>query len=310
MRTFALSAFGQSPEITDVVVPEPVEGEVRVRVRAASLNGFDLSVASSKLEGMMEHRFPVVLGKDFAGTVDAVGPGAAGYQVGDRVFGVVTKDYLGDGSFGEYVTVPASVGIAKLPEQVDFAEGAGLGLAGTAAVDAVDAATIASGDVVLVAGATGGVGQQALQLAVKAGATVIATAGSQEEKELVSGLGATSTVDYRDDVVPQVLDSHPEGVDVVLNFAGDPAGLVSAVKPGGKLASTLIMSADAVPAEGIEVLPIYANPTPETLARLAQNQAEEHTTVTVQQAYPLEQVSQAIADFGAGTRGKLVITLD
>lgn len=310
MRTFALPTFGQSPEITDTAVPEPAEGEVRVRVRAASLNGFDLSVASGRLEGMMEHRFPVVLGKDFAGTVDAVGTGVSEYQVGDRVFGVVTKDYLGDGSFGEYVTVPAAVGIAKLPEPVDFTEGAALGLAGTAAVVAVDAATITSGDLVLIAGATGGVGQQALQLAARAGATVIATASSQEEKDLVTGLGATSTVDYQGDVVAQVLGNHPEGADVVLNFAGDPSGLVPAVKQGGRLASTLIMSADEVAAEGIEVLPVYANPIPETLARLAQNQAEKSTAVTVQQVYSLEQVPQAITDFGAGTRGKLVITLD
>jgi NADPH2:quinone reductase len=64
----------------------------------------------------MEHRFPVVLGKDFAGEVDAVGPDVEGYQVGDRVFGVVMKDALGDGSFGEYVTVPVAFGIAQLPE--------------------------------------------------------------------------------------------------------------------------------------------------------------------------------------------------
>ncbi len=310
MRAFALPAFGQSPEITDTAVPEPAEGEVRVRVRAASVNGFDLSVASGRLKGMMEHRFPVVLGKDFAGTVDAVGSGVAGYAVGDRVFGVVTKAYLGDGSLGEYVTVPATVGLAQPPEGVDFTDAAGLGLAGTAAADAVDAATIGSGAVVLVAGATGGVGQQALQLAVRAGAEVIATASSAEEIELVKQLGATSTVDYKDDSVRQVLDSHPEGVDVVLNFAGEPAALVPAVKQGGKLASTLIMSADELPAEGIEVLPIYADPTPATLARLAQNQAEGHTSVTVQQVYPLDRAAQALEDFGAGTRGKLVISLD
>lgn len=310
MRSFALPAFGQSPDITEITAPEPAEGEVRVAVRAASVNGFDLSVVSGRLEDMMEHRFPVVLGKDFAGIIDAVGTGVKGYQTGDRVFGVVTKDYLGDGSFGEYVTVPVSVGIAKLPDTVDFTAGAALGLAGTAAVDSVDAAKIDSGDVVLIAGATGGVGQQALQLAVKTGATVIATASSQEEKDLVSALGATSLVDYHQDIVDQVSQNHPDGVDVVLNFAGDPAGLVPAVKQGGRLASTLIMSPDAVDAQGIEILPVYAAPTPETLDRVAKNQAEQYTAVTVQQTYPLEQVSQAITDFSAGTRGKLVVTLD
>ena len=82
MRAFVLTDFGTTPELVDLDVPEPAEGEVRVRVHAASVNGFDIAVANSYLKGMMEHRFPVVLGKDFAGTVDAVGPGVTDYQVG------------------------------------------------------------------------------------------------------------------------------------------------------------------------------------------------------------------------------------
>lgn len=309
MRTFALTGFGEAPTIVDVPLPEPSEGEVRVRVHAASVNGFDMSVTQGRLEGMMEHRFPVVLGKDFAGSVDAVGNGVSEYQVGDRVFGVVTKPYLGDGSFGEYVTVPVGVGIAKLPDSVDFAEGAGLGLAGTAAVDAFDAAGIGQGTSVLVAGATGGVGQQVLQLAVRAGAHVVATASSDEEKELVTRLGAAATVDYKADVAGQLLASHPAGVDVVFGFAGDPAALVPAVKKGGSLVSTLIMNPDEIPAEGVKVAAIYANPAPATLERVAENQAEKNTTVTVQKVYDLEQATKAIDDFAAGTLGKLVITV-
>lgn len=309
MRAFALTGFGEAPTIVDVPLPEPAEGEVRVRVHAASVNGFDLAVASGRLEGMMEHRFPVVLGKDFAGSVDAVGAGVSGYQVGDRVFGVVTKPYLGDGSFGEYVTVPVAVGIAKLRDNVDFAEGAALGLAGTAAADAFDAANIDQGTTVLVAGATGGVGQQALQLALRAGAHVIATASSDEENELVTSLGAAATVDYKADVAAQVVASHPGGVDVALVFAGDPSALVPAVKQGGRLVSTIIMSPADVPAEGIQVVAIYANPSHETLERLAKNQADKHASVTVQRTYSLEQTATALEDFAAGTRGKLVVTV-
>ena len=75
MRAFVLTDFRTAPELVDLEMPEPAEGEVRVRVRAASVNGFDTAVANSYLKGMMEHRFPVVLGKDFAGTVDAARPG-------------------------------------------------------------------------------------------------------------------------------------------------------------------------------------------------------------------------------------------
>lgn len=316
MRAFAFTKFGEAPAIHDVDLPEPGEGEVRVQVRAASVNGFDLSVASGRLEGMMEHQFPVVIGKDFAGTVDAVGAGVEDYQVGDRVFGVVTKPFLGDGSFAEYVTVPTSVGIAKLPEGVDFLEGATLGLAGTAALDAFDASGISEGTTVLVAGATGGVGQQALQLAVRAGAHVVATASSDEEKDLVTRLGAAQTVDYKADVVAQVKDLHPEGVDVVLNFAGNPAALVPAIAANGKLVSTLIMSPTDVNTEeaggaaGIEVVSIYANPAPATLERLARNQADKHTAVTVQHVFDLEQAATAFEQFTQGTLGKLAITIN
>src|SRR5918995_7487574 len=158
MRAIVVTEFGSAPEVRELDVPEPAEGEVRVRVRAASVNGFDLAVANGFLKGMMEHRFPVVLGKDFAGTVDSVGAGVTGYAPGDRVFGVVTKEFLGDGSFGEFVVVPVSVGLTKLPESVDFTEAAALGLAGTAAIAAIDAAGAEAGKTILVAGATGGVG--------------------------------------------------------------------------------------------------------------------------------------------------------
>jgi NADPH:quinone reductase-like Zn-dependent oxidoreductase len=310
MKVFALNDFDQTPEITEVAIPEPVEGEVRVRVRAASVNGFDLSVAKSYLKGMMEHEFPVVLGKDFAGEVDALGAGVEGYAVGDRVFGVVTKATLGAGSIGEFVTVPVAVGIAKLPDSIGFTEAAGLGLAGTAAVDASDAAKITEGETVLIAGATGGVGQQALQLAVKAGAVVIATASSAEEIELVTQLGAAHTVDYKGDVAEQVLAIKPEGVDVVLHFAGGPEPLVPAVKQGGRFVSTMLRSAADVPAEGVEVVSIYATPSAETLERIARHQDEKHTTVTVQRVFELDQASEAFDTFAGGTLGKLVIAIN
>ena len=308
MKAVVLEDWDQPLSVADVQKPEPGPGEVLVHIEAASVNGFDLSVAANRLKGAVEHRFPVVLGKDFSGTVDAVAADVTGYAAGDRVFGVVTKDFMGDGSFAEYVTVPVGVGIAKLPETVSFTDGAALGLAGTAAVDAVDAADIREGATVLVIGATGGVGQQALQLAVRAGATVTATASSPEEIALVARLGAAHTVDYKEDVAAQVRALHQEGVDVVLHFAGDPAPLIPVVRAGGVFASTMLRSADDVPAEGFRVASIYANPSPQTLDRVARNQAAGHTAVTVQRTYPLDRAADAFADFATGTLGKLVLT--
>ena len=227
MRALVITDFDAAPILQDIDRPEPATGEVQVRVRAASVNGFDQAVAAGYVKGLMEHRFPVVLGKDFAGEVHALGVGVDGFSVGDRVFGVVTKAYLGDGSFGEYVNVPTDIGLARLPDSIGFAEAAALGLAGAAALASVDAAGLGAGQTVLVAGATGGVGNQAVQLAARAGATVIATAATGAATALVTGLGATEIVDYSGDVAAAVLATHPGGVDAVLHFAGDPTALLT-----------------------------------------------------------------------------------
>jgi NADPH:quinone reductase len=308
MQAVVTTDFGAAPEVRELEVPEPAEGEVRVHVHAASVNGFDLAVAGGYLKDMMEHRFPVVLGKDFAGTVDALGPGVTGYARGDRVFGVVTKTHLGDGSFAEFVTVPVAIGLAKLPESVTFTEGAALGLAGTAALAATDACAPQPGQAVLVVGATGGVGTQVVQLAVKAGAHVIATAHTELERQHVSELGAAELVDYTGDVTAAVLQAHPQGVDAVVHLAGDPAPLLAALRDGGKFISTLIGSPEQLPAQGATVVPVYANPTPDTLDRLADNQAGGHTSVQIQRVYDLHSAPTALADFAGGTLGKLVIT--
>ncbi|WP_243399698.1 zinc-binding dehydrogenase [Arthrobacter glacialis] len=223
---------------------------------------------------------------------------------------MVTKSFLGDGTFGDFVTVPVAVGLAKLPDNVGFAEGATLGLAGTAAMDSLAAAGPPSGSTVLIVGATGGVGSQAIQLASAAGVRVIATFHTAAGKAHVSTLGAAETVDYREDVAASVLARHPDGVDAVVHLAGDLAALLPVVRKGGRLVSLLIGSPDQVPAGSAEVVPVVANPTPDILARLADNQAAGTSSVSIQRTYRLEDVPAALADFSAGTIGKLVLILN
>ena len=107
MKAIAIDGFGAPPGLHDLP-SAPGAGEVLVRVRASSVTGFDVSVAHGDLKGMIEHRFPVVLGRDFAGTVEAAGPGVTSPRPGQAVFGVVTEPALGDGAFGEYVTAPVA----------------------------------------------------------------------------------------------------------------------------------------------------------------------------------------------------------
>jgi NADPH:quinone reductase-like Zn-dependent oxidoreductase len=303
MRAFALPAADAQPILTEVPDPTPGPGEVLVRVVASSLNGFDASVASGRLHGMMEYRFPVVLGKDFAGTVEALGEGASRFAPGDDVFGVVMKPHLGDGGIGELLVVPEDQCIAAVPEGVALSHAGALGLAGTAAVDSLAAADLGPGRTVLVSGATGGVGALAVQYAVATGATVIATAKPGEEAEFVTGLGAQHTVDYTGDVPAQVRVISPQGVDAVVHLAGDGAALGDLLAPGGTIASTLGFGPEQHPAAVF----VMADPSAETLERLAADVAAGRIRVPVTAIYSLEQAPQALEDYAAGAVGKLAI---
>jgi NADPH:quinone reductase len=310
MRAVVLTlAESTSPELVELPPPEPQPGEVRVKVAAASVNGFDLSVAAGHTKAHMEHRYPLVLGKDFAGTVDAVCPGTEGFAVGDRVFGTVTKDFLGDGSFAEYVTVPVQVGIAHLPESVSFVDGAALGLAGAAAHGAVDVARIDADTSVLVVGATGGVGVQVVQLTAAAGATVAATSATEAEAELLRNLGATAVIDRTGDVVEQAREVFPDGADVIIHLAGEPK-VAAAARDGGMLVSTIVFDPAQVPSSTVMLAPVMANPTPQLLARIADAQVAGHTRTVIQQTFTLDQVNDAFAAFAGGTVGKIVIVID
>jgi NADPH:quinone reductase-like Zn-dependent oxidoreductase len=307
LKAIAIDDYGAPPSLHDLPVPAPGEGEVLVRVRASSVNGFDVAVAGGYLKGMMEHHFPVVLGKDFAGTVEAAGPGAASLQAGDTVFGVVTKAALGDGAFGEYVTAPEAY-TARVPAGLDLAVAGALGLAGTAALNAVDAIAPRPGETVLISGATGGVGAFAVQLAAARGGHVIATAQPGQE-DYVRGLGARDTVDYTGDVPAAVAALRPDGIHAVVHLAGDGLELADLLVAGGRLASTLGLSADHLEGRAVQATPVMALPASQTLDRLAADVVNGQLTVPVQRTYPLAGVPQALADFAAGTRGKLAISV-
>lgn len=309
MKAIVINAPGTAPTLVDLADPTPANGEVLVRVRASSVNGFDLSVANGKLVGMMEHRYPVVLGKDFAGTVEALGPGVEGLAVGDTVFGVVTKPYLGDGGFGELVAAPAAF-VAKVPADVDVVVAGALGLAGTAASDALDAINPSPGETVLVVGATGGVGIVAVQLLRARGATVIATAATGQERALVTSLGADSTVDQSSNLAVAVRSTRPGGVDAAIHLAGDGTVLASLVRPGGRMVSTLGFSSDQTGRDDVAITAVMANPSTTTLDKLAALVAEGTVKVLLQRTYPLAEAPQAFSDFAAGTLGKLAITID
>lgn len=309
MRAFAVAELPGTPAVSELNKPAPEPGELLVRVVASSVNGFDLGTVTGRLQPMMEHRFPLVPGKDFAGTVEAAGEGVKGFAPGDSVFGVVTKAHLGTGSMAEYVTVPAGIGVARLPAGVSAGDAGALGLAGTAASDALAALGPLGGKTVLISGATGGVGALAVQLAAARGARVIATARPGRETDFVRALvGEVTVVDYGGDVTEQVRAHAPEGLDAVLHLAGDLGELTALARDGGAVASLLGVP-EAPEERALRTSMIMANPTGETLAALAAQVASGTLTVPVTSVYRLDQSADAYAAFAAGTIGKIAISM-
>jgi NADPH:quinone reductase-like Zn-dependent oxidoreductase len=307
MRAIAVTDFGEAPGLHELPVPEPGPGEVLVRVSHSSLNGFDLAVASGMVKEMMEHRFPVVLGRDYSGIVESVGDGVTSVKPGDDVFGVVSHKYLGPGAFAEFVVIEEALGLAKMPSRLSPDTAGALGLAGAAAHATIEAVSPSSGETVLIGGATGGVGANAIQLAALRGAEVIATAKPGDEAAFVKELGAHHTVDYTRGMADQVREIRSDGVDAAIHLAGDGLQLAELVSNGGRFASSLGLGPDQVSDRNIQATAIMAMPTSEVLDQLATHVVEGNLQVPVQHTYKLEEVPQAIEDFAKGSLGKFAI---
>jgi NADPH2:quinone reductase len=309
MKALAITDFGAEPTLHDLPTPEPAEGEVLVRVRASSLNGMDQAIASGGIKHFgAPYAFPIVLGRDAAGTVEAVGAGVAGFAPGDEVFGTLSKFSFGlDGTFAELVALSAG-NLARRPAGLPVEAAGALGLAGTAALQSVDAIAPAAGETVLVSGASGGVGSFAVQLAKARGARVIATARG-DEVAFVRGLGADETVDYTGDVAAQVRALAPEGVEAVVHAAGAGGALADLLARGGRIASTLGFGPDQLAGRDATATAVMANPTTETLERLASAVASGALRVPVETTYPLAEAGRALADFRAGKRGKIAVAV-
>jgi NADPH:quinone reductase-like Zn-dependent oxidoreductase len=306
MRAIAVLDDGALPAPTDLPVRDPGPGELLVEVHASSVNGFDLAVIGGWVRQYMEYRFPIVPGKDFSGRVAAVGEGVSGFAVGDPVFGVVMTPYVGsDGAFAEYVVVGEHYGVARVPDGLDLATAGALGLAGSAAVTALDALAVKAGQTLLVAGATGGVGGLAVQYAADTGVRVLGTARPGEEADFVRDLGAEHAVDPTGDLAAAVRAVAPEGVDAVLHLAGDPALQAGLLAPGGCLASTLMFGREQHPA----AVAVNADPSRATLDRLARDVVAGRVRVPISRSYPLADAPRALDDFTRGTLGKLAVSV-
>jgi NADPH:quinone reductase len=244
MRAIAVGNFGDEPRLMELADPEPGPGEVLVAIEAASVNPMDWKASQGAFREVMGTEFPLVLGVDGTGRVEALGAGAGQFAVGDLVHGQFWGDTVGRGTFAERIAIaerPSQGALQLVPEGLEPGLAAAVPTAGMTAEGSVAKTGCGPGQTLLILGAAGGVGVLATQLAAQAGITVIATARG-EAGAWIEGFGASETIDYTQRPVAEALASaHPDGIDAVLDLAGNAEQVTAAaqhVRDGGTVIST------------------------------------------------------------------------
>lgn len=298
MRALQYRAFGGPDrlEVAEAVEPHAGSGQVRIAVRAASVNPLDWKVLSGAMSGGEALEGPGTLGFDASGVVDEVGNGVSGVSVGDEVFGT------GRNTDAQFAVLDAWA--AKHPS-VDWPVAAAAGVAGETAERVVRLLGVASGDTIFIDGGAGGVGAVTIQLAVARGLHVVASAG-QDDQDYLREIGATPVL-YGDGVADRVraaADSTITGVvdvagktpiDVLIGLVEQPRQVVTIANFGAGESGVQITGggADSHPFDALA----------ETAALLEQGKL----VITVQ-TFPMDRAAEAFAVSQAGhIRGKLVL---
>lgn len=327
MKALIQDVYGTSEvlRIEDVDRPSAAAGEVLVRIAAASVNAADWHImrGEPRIARLMDRSIfgrtgprQRIRGRDFAGTIEALGPGVTGWQVGDTVLG---ED---DATLAEYAAVPTGCLVRK-PDALSFEAAAALPLAALTADLCLTQGRLEAGHRVLIVGASGGVGTFAVQLAALRGATVTAVC-STRNVDLVSTLGAREIVDYTREDFTRAGQSY----DVVLDLVGNRSlrDLRRVVAPGGRL----VLSGGGNPGHGQYLGPLglmaraglfgrllgvrvripRAAPDAERLTELAGMAARGEIRPVLDRTYPLAEAVAAMRHLEVEhARGKIVVTL-
>jgi NADPH:quinone reductase-like Zn-dependent oxidoreductase len=294
--------------LENVAIPQPVDDEILVRVRAASVNPVDGKTREGKFPPVSEDKLPLILGRDLAGTIEAVGTRAHNMlSKGQEVFAFIGTER---GAQSDYVVVKATE-FTAVPDGLDLIHAAAVPLAALTAWQGLfDHGGLEAGQTVLIHGGAGGVGHFAIQLAKAKGATVLTTC-SAEDRDFVLELGADTAIDYRNERFEDVA----RDVDVVFDLVGGETQDRSwaVLREGGIIVSTLQQPDEAKAAEHkARAAPRYmATPNAAQLEEIAKLIADGKVKVVVSQTFPLEEVKAAQERLEQGhIRGKVVLTLD
>jgi len=302
------TAYG-GPEVLSVVeadVPPPTEGQVTIDVRASAINPMDWKVVSGAV-GDDPDKLPLPVGFELAGVVSAVGPNAEGpggaISVGDEVVA-----YPVQGAYADTVTTSAANVVPK-PAELPWPEAAGVLLVGGTAAHALQVVDMKPGETLLVHGASGSVGQIAVQLAVAAGVTVIGTAG-ESNHELLGSYGAVP-VTYGPGLAERVREVAPGGVDAAIDTVGTDEAVDTSLELVSDRGRIVSIAAFGRADSGIVLI---SGDDPETHVRaeawrtLLPAVADGSLKIAIARTYPLDEAAEALRFVRDGhAAGKVVL---
>src|SRR5436305_4386267 len=283
MKAVRIERYGNEEvvELAEVERPQPGENQLLVKVKAAAVNPVDWKIRDG-LGEMFGLKPPLILGCEVAGTVEEVGDKVKDFAAGDEVYGYLSAH---SGGYAEYVTAPASEFVQK-PRQIDFDMAAAVPVAALTAWQGIfDHGKLASGQRILITGASGAVGSMAVQLAKNKGAHVIGI-GSGRNEEFVRGLGADEFIDYK----KAEFEEEVSGADVVFDTVGGDMQerVFQTLKRGGFLVSTVDPpSAEKAKEFGVTVAMVVMTPKPDQLAAINQLLGSGKLKVRIATVLPL-----------------------
>lgn len=288
-------------DVAEVPRPVPGPGQVLVKVKAAGINPGEAKIRDGLLHSMFAATFPSGEGSDLAGVVDQIGPDVAGVAVGDEVIGWVDTR----SSHAEYAAVEAA-NLTPKPAGVSWQVAGGLPVAGSTAWAAVRAVALARGDTLVVSGAAGGVGSITVQLARRAGATVIGLAGEPNHAWL-SAHGVIP-VTYGDGVTGRIRSAAAKVDAFIDTYGGDYVELALSDLGVAPARVDTVVQFDATEKYGVKTDGNAAGASAAVLAELAGLIAAGEIEVPVAAAYPLAQVRDAYQRLAIGhLLGKIVL---
>jgi NADPH:quinone reductase-like Zn-dependent oxidoreductase len=306
MKAVRIHAYGGADILAYEDAPRPTlrDGEVLIRVHATTVNPFDCAVHAGYVSAYFNYTFPLILGTDVSGVVEDVGAGVTSFAPGDNVY--ARAGVTRDGAYAEYVAVPAS-DVAAKPQSLDHIHAAAIPHVTLTAWQAlIEAASLTTGQTILIHAAAGGVGHIAVQLAKWRGANVIGTASVN--LDLLHDLGVDEAINY----TTTPFENAAHDVDVVLDTVGGDTQQRSwsVLKPGGILVSTVqAPSEEMAAAHGVRQYFVSSSPPiGKTLAEVATLVDAGQIKPVVSAVFPLHKARQAHEIIeGRHGRGKIVL---